>query len=208
MRTYIILRQLRVIVKINNERVFKMKDKILMICLFFVLMAVLPLGFITKNVRSLPENQTDTNTYNIAYISKAAEYCNKDFCDEAVKAIAIIVRTNSKASAEQPSLKDNNSNSELYKRIEQYYKEDKSVLRSMGQPVEIPVCRCTDGFTSSSPKYEYLTAVASPWDSFSTDRDNSGDFSGISAEGIDYLCKNGMKAEEALKWYLPKLEIK
>lgn len=185
-----------------------MKDKIIMICLFFVLMAALPLGFITNNTRLSAEKQFDSNTYNNAFILKAAEYCKNDFCDEAVKAMAIIARTNGKASAKQPSLDKNNSDSELYSRLEKFYLEGNSVLRSKGKPVEIPVCKCTDGFTSASEKLDYLSAVASPWDSFSAERGESGEYSGVSASGIEYLCENGMKAEEALKWYLPKLELK
>ena len=212
MRTYIILRQLCLVVKKNNERVCKMKDKILMTGLLFVLMAALPLGFITNNSRSSGKKPSDTENSTLAsnrnaIISKAAAYCENGFCDEAMRAIAVIARTNGKAADSQSLQDDNNSDTELYKRLEKFYLEDNSLLCSKGKPVEIPVCKCTGGFTSASQELEYLSSVASPWDCFSTNRGISGDFQGVSAYGINYLCENGMSAEDALKWYLPKLGL-
>ena len=207
MRTYIILRQLRLIVKKNNKRVFRMKNKIFLTSLFFVLMAVLPMGFISNIGDTEPKTHAAPNSDYKRYISKAAEYCDNSFCGEALKAIAIIARTNCKSGAELPSEANDNSDSELYERLENYFKDGATVLYSENKPVEIPICKCTSGFTSASEKHDYLSPVASPWDVFSAEQEKAGGFSGVSAAGIDYLCKNGMKAEEALKWYLPKLRI-
>ena len=207
MRTYIILRQLRLLVKENNERVFKMKDKIIMACLFLVLMAVLPLGFITNNTHSSPEKQPDTDRRGNAFILQAEQFCDNGFCDEAVKALAIIARTNSKSLEKLPYFESNNSDTELYARLEKYFNEESTVLCNKGKPVEIPVCKCTDGSTVSSNTLDYLSPVASPWDLFSNESEKSRGFAGVSASGIEYLCENGMKAEEALKRYLPKLEL-
>lgn len=184
-----------------------MKDKIIMACLFFVLMAVLPLGFITNNTRSSPKKQPDTDRRGNTFILQAEQFCDNSFCDEAVRALAIIARTNSNSSKKQPSVENDNSNEELYKRLEKYYNEQSPVLCNKGKPVEIPVCKCTDGSTAASKAFDYLSPIASPWDLFSGESEKSHGFAGVSASGIEYLCKNGMKAEEALKWFLPKLEL-
>ncbi len=69
--------------------------------------------------------------------------------------------------------------------------------------VGIPVTLSTDGMLCSSGE-AYLCAVASPWDSFSGE--TAGD--GVSTTGINYLCERGLSAEEALRWYLPKLTMR
>ena len=72
----------------------------------------------------------------------------------------------------------------------------------------IPYSQSSCGYTLDSTDCEYITSVASPWDSFSKSYDESSECIGVSIDGINYLCKNGANAEQALKWYLPEFQIK
>lgn len=65
----------------------------------------------------------------------------------------------------------------------------------------------SNGTTYKNENYRYIHSVASPWDCYQTDFDANAECVGVSLSGIDYLCKNGYSAEEALLWYLPDFEI-
>ena len=86
-------------------------------------MAVLPMGFISNIGDREPKTNAAPNSDYKRYISKAAEYCDNSFCGEALKAIAIIARTNCKSGAELPSEANDNSDSELYKRLEKIFND-------------------------------------------------------------------------------------
>ena len=64
-----------------------------------------------------------------------------------------------------------------------------------------------DDIKAVNENYKYIHSVASPWDCYQTDFDANAECVGVSLSGIDYLCKNGYSAEEALLWYLPDFEI-
>lgn len=187
-----------------------MKDKILLIGLFFVLMAALPLGMIANGAKqsanearlSAPQQSENEE----ACLKNAAALCDDSFSDEAVKAMAIVARTNCLCGAEAADDSIDTS-SKLYGRIEKYYRSENTLLLYNNKPVAVPAEKCSNGFTKPSPKQEYIAAVASPWDCFCKDFSPSVSCSGVSANGLDYLCKKGLSAEEALKWYLPNLTI-
>ena len=73
--------------------------------------------------------------------------------------------------------------------------------------VFIPWFYVSDGVTQTDESYEYLSAVASPWDCFSDDNSSKESYTGVSVYGLNYLCNNSYSAKNALKWYLPELEI-
>ena len=81
----------------------------------------------------------------------------------------------------------------------------KKRLCADGKAFYIPFCDFTNGKTSTNSEYPYLTAVASPWDSYANADD--GEYYGVSLNGINYLCNDGYSYEEALQWYLPNFKI-
>ena len=186
-----------------------MRDKILLIILFFVLMAAIPLGFIVNNEGKDEKTakKTEANDTFDPYIADAAGLCGEDFCEEAYKAMAIIATNNRKLGGKTKSNSNDNSNSELYKRIKTYCSAGDAVISINDKQTEIPVSKCSNGNTVAPSESSGLTAVASPWDHFSPNFDPEAECVGVSADGIDYLCKNGMSAEDALRWYLPNSKI-
>ena len=87
-----------------------------------------------------------------------------------------------------------------------YYSE-KEILTIGGKPAAVPCCPSTNGYTEATQTYPYLRAVASPWDAFCAYRDSGQACVGVSLNGLDWLCRHGLSAEEALLWYLPGMEI-
>ena len=101
-----------------------------------------------------------------------------------------------------------NSLKEYYSRVEKIVNSiDKKTLTANNENFFIPYSQSSCGYTLASEDCEYITSVASPWDCFSQSYDESSQCIGVSVDGIDYLCKNGANAEQALKWYLPEFEI-
>ena len=70
--------------------------------------------------------------------------------------------------------------------------------------LSVPFAPCSNGNTQASGT---LGSVASPWDCFSPRYDPQNQCSGVSLDGVDYLCKNGLDKEEAIRWYLPEVKI-
>ena len=183
-----------------------MRNKLIFISLFFILMAGLPLSFTLYGTQTSPEKpQTEQSADSEA--EAAARLCGSGFCDEAVKAAAIIARTNAAAGSGSGEGAGDISDKELYERVKKIYHSDKEILSYSGKPVFIPASSCSSGSTEKSSSLEYLDGVASPWDAFSENYSGALSCEGVSMSGIDYLCRTGMSAEEALLWYLPRLRI-
>ena len=190
-----------------------MKYKIMMIVIFFLFMAAVPLSFVINNTGTSSYQQQTSEKLEEKpdekeIILRTASLCRDDFSDEAIKAAAIICRTNEVSGKSYGSDDNNNSNLELYKRVEGIYNSNSEILCNNGEPVPVPCSLCSDGSTVKSGDYPYLEAVASPWDAFSELYDSKSECTGVSLNGVSYLCGKGLSAEEALLWYLPKLEIK
>lgn len=186
-----------------------MKVKILMIALLFVLMAAVPMFLMMKNqppTESHPAEQAPSPTdKSSSAVKTAAALCDNSFNDEAVKAVTILARTNALIKPTADS--NNNSDKELLRRVESIYNSNKEILTYQNKTVYIPCAKCSKGVTERDDKYDYLIPVASPWDCESNFYQADASCQGVSLNGIKYLCANGSSAEEALKWYLPKLEI-
>lgn len=184
-----------------------MKNKIIITGLFFVLMAVLPLSFIVKPVKPADaESKTVKKTNEYSYIAAVANLCGDGYCDEAIRALAILEKTNAAAGQAAGEGADN-SGTEIYKRAENIYNSNKEILLYEGKAVAVPVEVCSNGFTEADGDKAYIEAVASPWDAFSKRYSSKLSCRGVSADGVNYLCQSGMSAEEALRWYLPKLTV-
>lgn len=145
----------------------------------------------------------------------AANY-DESYCDETLKALAVILYTNYCLAPDDYDLKDSricilesnaeNSVKENYNTIKSAVSPVyKKALCSNGKVLYIPFTSSTNGKTSSSSEYPYLTAVASPWDSYSNANDD--EHCGVSLNGINYLCNDGYSYAQALQWYLPDFTI-
>ena len=137
-------------------------------------------------------------------IALAASMCGEDFCDEAVRAMVILANT------DFPSRKssENNSDNEIYKLAERYYNSDKEVyIQKSGKKLTVPYSDISNGATLASDDYPYLSSTASAWDSLDSGYDSGAVCVGVSLNGVDYLCRRGFSAEEALLHYLPGFEI-
>lgn len=166
-----------------------------------MMMAVLPLGF-TANPNA-PSKSVGKSSAE-PHIAAVAALCDSGFCDEAIRALAVLEKTN--AAAGQAAADGSNiSDKEIYSRAERIYNSNNEILTFEGKPVAIPAGVCSNGFTEADGGVEYLEATASPWDAFSKRYSKSLSCRGVSADGINYLCQSGLSAEEALGWYLPKL---
>lgn len=193
-----------------------MKNKIILTAFFFVLMAALPLSFAVNRTGSGSSGESEasktgqnpqTDGYNQDPAAATAALCKPSFSDEAIKAAAIIQKTNI-ISGQVENISNDISDKELYNRVKSIYNSNTEILFHSDKPVCIPWSPCSNGFTSASEDYDYLEAVASPWDAFSPLYDGYLDCKGVSMNGISYLCSHGLSAEEALSWYLPNLQIK
>lgn len=145
----------------------------------------------------------------------AANY-DESYCEETLKALAVILYTNYCLAPDDYDLKDSricilesnaeNSVKENYNTIKSAVSAVyKKALCSNGKVLYIPFTSSTNGKTSSSSEYPYLTAVASPWDSYSNA--NNEEHCGVSLNGINYLCNDGYSYAQALQWYLPDFTI-
>lgn len=145
----------------------------------------------------------------------AANY-DESYCEETLKALAVILYTNYCLGPDDYDLKDSricilesnaeNSVKENYNTIKSAVSAVyKKALCSNGKVLYIPFTSSTNGKTSSSSEYPYLTAVASPWDSYSNANDD--EHCGVSLNGINYLCNDGYSYAQALQWYLPDFTI-
>ena len=170
---------------------------------------------VTANEPSKSETIVETTTESDLCGMVAAKY-NENYCEETLKALTIILYTNYIVSPDSydlsdidiclPESKAENSVKENYNKIKSAVSSVyKKALCADGKAFYIPFCDFTNGKTSTNSEYPYLTAVASPWDSYANADD--GEYYGVSLNGINYLCNDGYSYEEALQWYLPNFKI-
>ena len=217
---------------VRIKEVCSIGKKILACTLLLVLMALLPFtavkcsnrGSKTEVNLTSSTGKTDNNTNvsddsNEILVGLTAAVCNENFCDEAIKAIAILINTDYEINPDNFDLENkevylskdtlDNSEKEYYSKVESIINAmDKKTLTLGNEKVFIPYSDISCGYTLDSEDCEYITSVASPWDCFSQEYDENAECVGVSVNGINYLCRNGASAEQALKWYLPHFEIK
>lgn len=213
---------------VRIKEVFGIGKKILACALLLVLMALLPFTAVkcskseSKMTSSTGKTNNDTKTSddsNAILVGLTAAVCNENFCDEAIKAIAILLNTDYEVNPDKFDLENkevyfskgtlDNSDKEYYSKVESVINSmEKKTLTLGNEKVFIPYSDISCAYTLDSQDCEYITSVASPWDCFSQEYDENAVCVGVSVNGINYLCKNGAGAEQALKWYLPHFEIK
>ncbi len=197
-----------------------MKQKLILISIFFIIMALLPFTIVKcsfydnyeKNVISSTNISIENEKEKILCGLVSALYVDS-YCTETVRAITIILNTNydvstfdlNDKSVYLPEDKLSGSIQEFYGEIKKIVNSNKEFYLSKNkEKLYIPYSNTSNGSTAQN---KYLCSVASPWDCFNPDFDENIICYGVSLSGIDYLCKNGMNAEEALLWYLPDFEI-
>lgn len=179
-----------------------MKRKIAVFSLLLIVMAFIPAIIVCRDNQRFDSTADNSNNEIIAL---AAELCEDDFCDETVRAMVILANT------DYPTVKASNDNSdkEYYSLAKQYYNSVRELyIQKGGQKMYIPYAESSNGATVSDEKYPYLIPTASPWDCLESDFDKSIVCAGVSLRGVDYLCRRGFSAEEALLHYLTGFEIK
>ena len=219
-----------IIFSVRNKEAIGIGKKILACSLLLVLMALLPFTAVkcssdtdkTKNRLTSSTGKTINDEKNSdnkeILVGLTSALCNENFSDDAIKAVAILINTDYKVNPDFFDLENkevylskdelDNSLKEYYSRVEKIVNSiDKKTLTANNENFFIPYSQSSCGYTLASEDCEYITSVASPWDCFSQSYDESSQCIGVSIDGIDYLCKNGANAEQALKWYLPEFEI-
>lgn len=213
---------------------FNIRAKIVFASVFFLLMALLPIGICSCNLDTIKSDSTDktgevqkNDIKNIKESDKkdkseilcglvAAEY-KTEFDDAALEAIAILMNTNYTANPDKYDLKDKTkvifedyADGELkksYNRIRNAVKKGGEIILKTNNEIKyIPYSISSNGYTVYDKDYSYIRSVASPWDCFSSVQ-VSEECVGVSLCGINYLCKNGATAQQALLWYLPDFSI-
>lgn len=223
--TYIIIN-----FSVRNKEAISIGKKILACSLLLVLMALLPFTAVMcssdtdKSKNRLTSstgksiNDTKSSDNNEILVGLTAALCNENFSDEAIKAIAILLNTDYEVNPDYFDLENKDvylSKDEIDNSVKEYYSRVESIVKSMGkkslttnnEKFFIPYSQSSCGYTLDSKECEYIKSVASPWDCFSKSYDESSQCVGVSIDGINYLCKNGASAEQALKWYLPEFQI-
>lgn len=197
---------------IHNERMRQMKGKIAAVSVLLAVMAALPavlVGIGSKDNEAVSYTVGTQDSASAdkrqAVCAEAASLCESSFCDEAIRAVLAIAECN--FSVGSLSSDSNNSDKELYNRVCSIYDSSKEIkLTFDGKPRPVPCLLCSNGQTFSDEKYPYLFPVASPWDCFSAGYDPDSRCVGVSLNGLNELCRQGMTARQALKWYLPGCE--
>ena len=194
-----------------------MKNRVFALLLLLFVMAALPLSVVrcdrgalfaatSDSAVSASEEEIsrsgDTEDKREQAVAYAASLCESDFCEEALRAAVILANTNLKAAEKL----DFNSDTELKSKIASIYFSGRELSKD-SDTFYIPSSPLSGGNTETDSDHPYLCAVASPWDCEDADYNKESTCVGVSMRGVDYLCRHGCSAEEALLHYLPGFSI-
>lgn len=208
-----------------------MKEKLIALAVFLIIMAMLPFmaakcsttdkivlktSSTADSVEASTDNLSDSDKILCGIV--AAQY-KDDYSEETMKAIAVIILNNYKIDPDSFDTDDkevcilekdaNSSLKEIYPQIKNCVNSAKEIsVKFDNSEKYIPFSDISNGTTKKDNSYDYLIAVASPWDCYNKNYDENSECVGVSLSGVDYLCKNGCSAVDALKWYLHNAEIK
>lgn len=198
-----------------------MKKKLIVIILILVLMWGIPL-FTTNNmiIKDIGNKyltvQKVKKGSNVQLSDKEIIYCivaeryKDEYCDDAVKAMSIILYSNYKIKPNDFKLNDKYKEKFIIKYGEKRFEKltsaiDKvygNIITYKNKPAYIPCYYKSAGNTKSSKEYPYIKNAASPWDNTKSNHKVC-----VSLNGINKLCKKGYKYNEALGWYLENVKI-
>lgn len=211
-----------------------MKMKIIAILFMLAMMAVLPFAAakcgtyneIKATISTADSAESKDKSNKISKPDKDKVLCGlvaalykNDYSAETIMAIAILLKNDYSVKPESFDLSDSNvclysenadnSTKEIYPQIEKIISSLKELsIYCDDKKIYVPYSEISNGNTIYDEQYSYVSSVASPWDCFSKEYNEKAKCVGVSINGLDYLCKNGMSAEEALSWYLPYCELK
>lgn len=186
-------------------------------------MAILPLAMVKcKNTHK--EISTSATADSVSTVNRKEIICGavaaqaNNMCDEAIKALVIILNSNYKLNNSSINLTESsqyidfadlyNSDLELYNKISAAYNSVSELYITYNSSiVSVPYSASSNGATLYDEDTSYIVPVASVWDCFSEDYSPDLSCYGVSLNGINYLCNNGSTYEEALLWYLPLCSI-
>lgn len=203
---------------------FNIGRKIIAYLVLLAVMATVPIITIKysdnaeKPNNSSADTPAESNDKNYIITGLTAALCSDNFSEESIRAAAILIINNYSVNPNDFDLTDKNifldekyvddSNKDYYSKVKKVVNSlDELSITADNKSIFIPYSTVSSGYTLNSDESDYIISVASPWDCFSSEYSNDTKCIGVSIYGINYLCSNGASAEEALKWYLPKLEI-
>jgi len=191
-----------------------MKKHFIALAFAVVLMIAIPL-FTVQN-RAWNDIKTNLSSNKEKYSETLTGILAKEFhegyCEEGLKAVAIILNSNYKSGVKYKTMSKNafmkkyEKGSDYYSLIEKTAEETADIIITYkGKTVKIPCSYITDG--SCEIDYPYLRCTDNPWDL------NNKSFtyeckSGVSLNSINELCKKGLSCEEALNRYFKNTSIK
>lgn len=178
-----------------------MKNKIIGFLLILLILVGVPMINLNKSevTKAVSAIVTPKGNEIKLIAQKTARTVNKDYCEEAVKAIIIILNSNYKCDKSMFSEDTNAEKLDNYSKIEKLTeKMSGKRIKINKKAVAVPYFKYSAGYTQPSKKYPYIKSAASPWDS----KQNEGNTVGVSLNGINELCKKGLDYKEALRWYL------
>lgn len=195
-----------------------MRNKITALMCLLLAMAALPamvVQFSGHGIDLSANAATKDSAKKTSYTEKggiickaAAKLCGEDFCDEAVKAVLILINTDYILNDDFSEIEENTASEELLPKIKKAYNSVSELYLSKdGEALYIPYSNISNGKTIVSETYPYLCSVASPWDCLDESFSENIECTGVSLRGINYLCEKGYSAEDALLWYLPNFII-
>lgn len=190
-----------------------MKKHIIALILTAGFLFMIPL-FTVKNIScdNIVSSFNSDKENNSGYLANLLAYeFREDYNEECLKAVAIILNSNYKAGVKCKSLskmdfiKKYKGGESYYSIIEKTVKETENIcIKYKGKPAAVPYAYITSGNCES--EQPYLRDTQSPWDLIN----NSYTFDapeGVSLNGINELCRNGLSCDEALYHYLKNIEI-
>ncbi len=207
----------------------KMKKLIIFSLCLFMIAALTPLllikfdntsdSKIKKAVKATSVPHTQISTYDESHtnqreyiVSMAIDYIDEDYSTEAKTAILEICRNNYnyRLTKNLPNEIVNTASysDELYKELCILYENTPYSISINGKKEYIPIMKYGGLFTATSDEYPYMCPVATPWEGKNPIYNSKKKYScGISANSIEYLCKNNQSGKEALKYLLPEFDI-
>ncbi|MCR5653647.1 MAG: hypothetical protein K6F88_07575 [Ruminococcus sp.] len=190
-----------------------MKKHIIALILTSVFLISIPLFTVNINTtkskkssfNSDKEIKSGVSTEILAYEFK------KEFCEEGLKAVAIILNSNYKSGVKLNTLSKSNflkkftDGERYYSLIEKTIEETGGrYITYKGKPVKIPCSFVTDGKCDSV--YPYLRDTCNPADLINPHYTFNSS-SGVSFNSINKLCKKGLSFEECLDRYFTDIKI-
>lgn len=138
-----------------------------------------------------------------------AYHFKKSYCDEGLKAIAIILNSNYKSKIKQKRMSKNDFikkfGNDYYSKIEKTVAETKNIfIAYKGKPARIPCCYISSGVCEID--YPYIRKTSSPWDLLNAEY-KSGLKPEVSLNSINEMCESGLSYKEALGRYLQNVKI-